>query len=295
MQQRKAAHVHAASPALPVRHGAGAHRLGDNRADARRRQEPLREARQAPGPARARVAGNAARRRAWPQHKAMFTHRPGQPARPRAPPPDAGGGQPAAATAPQGHQATRNATAAGTIIRRVATAMAGACIAALPALRAGCRRRARREWTPAAAGGESIRVSRVLAVDPRAHLPFSPPQVLAYPAGRQSPCPPCAADGALGDGQYRGYVACRQHAVRTARSARAGRCAPPAGGHLPPRLLPDGVFAGASPPLDRGGAGRSSCEPARRRVLVSPLVSSAVDTRLRADARASGETRRDDQ
>jgi hypothetical protein len=53
------------------------------------------------------------------------------------------------------------------------------------------------------------------------------------------------------------------------------------------------VFSpGPSPPLDRGGAGRSSCEPARRRVLVSPLVSSAVDTRLRADARASGETRR---
>ena len=70
----------------------------------------------------------------------MFTHRPGPPARPRAPPPDAGcRGQPAAAAAPQGHQATRNAAAAGTITRRVATAIAGACIAALPALRAVCR------------------------------------------------------------------------------------------------------------------------------------------------------------
>ena len=36
-----------------------------------------------------------------------------------------------------------------------------------------------------------------------AHAAFSPPQVLAHPVGRQSPCPPFAADGALGDGRDR--------------------------------------------------------------------------------------------
>ena len=162
-----------------MKHGADARPLGYNRADERRRQEPVREARQAPGPARARVAGErgAVMRLATAAEYALMLTAPGpppsgppageklsarerelvtlvaqgrtdaqiaarlyisvrRPARPRAPPPDARRGQPAAAAAPQGHQAIRNATAAGTIICRVATAIAGACIGALPALRA---------------------------------------------------------------------------------------------------------------------------------------------------------------
>ena len=53
----------------------------------------------------------------------------------------------------RGHQPTRNPNVAGRIIRRVATAIAGAGIAALPALGAACRRRSRCEWTPAGVGG----------------------------------------------------------------------------------------------------------------------------------------------
>jgi hypothetical protein len=52
-----------------------------------------------------------------------------------------------------------------------------------------------------------------LAVNPRIHVAFSPPKVLADPVCRQPPLPPFVADGALEDSKYRGHVACRQHAV----------------------------------------------------------------------------------
>lgn len=44
-------------------------------------------------------------------------------------------------------------------------------------------------------------------VDPGMDFAFFPSQVLADPVGGQLPFPPFLADGALGDGQYRRYLA----------------------------------------------------------------------------------------
>jgi len=49
--------------------------------------------------------------------------------------------------------------------------------------------------------------------------------VLSYPGRRVVPISPFGADGAFGDCEDCGYVACRQHAVGAAESAFSGRFA----------------------------------------------------------------------
>lgn len=59
-------------------------------------------------------------------------------------------------------------------------------------------------------------VSRGLPVYPGVHVAFSPSQVLSYPVGLHSPFPPFGADGAFGDCENHGYVACGEHAAGAA-------------------------------------------------------------------------------
>ncbi len=76
-------------------------------------------------------------------------------------------------------------------------------------------------------------ISRGLTVNPRVHVAFLPPQVLADPVGGQSPVTPFLANGALRNGQNGGYIACRKHTVGTAQCAAARLCVPsPMGTHL---------------------------------------------------------------
>jgi len=60
-----------------------------------------------------------------------------------------------------------------------------------------------------------------VVVDPGVDFAFFPSQVLADPVGGQFPVPPFLADGALGNGQYRGYFAGGEHPVGAAERSRA--------------------------------------------------------------------------
>jgi hypothetical protein len=56
-------------------------------------------------------------------------------------------------------------------------------------------------------GRGPFRLSGGLTVNPRVHVAFLPPQVLADPVRRQLPSAPVLADGPLGNSQNRGYLA----------------------------------------------------------------------------------------
>ena len=77
-----------------------------------------------------------------------------------------------------------------------------------------------------------FRVLCGVPVDPCVEFAFFPSQVLANPVGAHIPFPPIFPDGALRDGKYRGYLACRQHPVRAAEGSRGGFCAPLVGGRF---------------------------------------------------------------
>jgi hypothetical protein len=107
----------------------------------------------------------------------------------------------------------------------------------------------------------SVRIiSRGLAVNPRVHVAFFPPQVLADPVSGQSPVTPFLANGAFRNGQNGGYIACRKHTVGTAQGAAARLCVPsPIGTHLFRfRVLTGLVCRRASPPSGRLGGHPSS-------------------------------------
>jgi len=73
-------------------------------------------------------------------------------------------------------------------------------------------------------GGTGVRSFLFLcgvAVDPGVDFAFFPSQVLADPVGGQFPFSPFLADGALGNGQYRGYFAGGEHPVGPAERSRA--------------------------------------------------------------------------
>jgi hypothetical protein len=55
-----------------------------------------------------------------------------------------------------------------------------------------------------------------LSVYPRVDIAFFPSKVSSYAVGGESPFPPFVADGAFGDSEYRGDIACREQAVGTA-------------------------------------------------------------------------------
>ncbi len=90
---------------------------------------------------------------------------------------------------------------------------------------------------------------RGLPVYPRVDIAFFPSEVSSYAVGGKLPFPPFVADGAFGDSQDCGYIACGQHAVGTAESARL-RAPPPIGVHLFRfRIVICLMCRGVSPPL----------------------------------------------
>src|SRR5690348_5312115 len=104
---------------------------------------------------------------------------------------------------------------------------------------------------PALYGRGPYRLSGGVAVNPGVYLALAPAQVLADPVGRQFPLAPSLADRALGDCEYRGYLARGQQPVRPAQRAGARVTAlVPIGIHLCWLVLRhELVCRRASPPL----------------------------------------------
>jgi hypothetical protein len=63
-------------------------------------------------------------------------------------------------------------------------------------------------------------------VDPGIYFAFFPSQVLTDPVSGEFPFPPFLADGTFRHREYCGYLARRQHPVRTAEGTHAGLRAP---------------------------------------------------------------------